>query len=263
MGMLVLAEGGEDKFQAPSVSSFDFPEIFAGTGITKPMVQIVLSAIIVAVFWLVASRNLRIVPGKFQFAAEEAYTFLRNDIARSQIGNKDFRPYVPLVVSLFTFVLVNNLFGFIPFFQLPTFSHFGFPIGLTIMLYLLYNFVGIRRHGLFGYLKNQTAPPGVPWPIYFLLVPIEFFSKFIMQPITHAIRVFAAMFAGHMILLVFVGAGEFLLLHGDGAVAIVGPFSLIVAVAMSFLELLIQVLQAYVFALLAANYIGAALAEDH
>jgi F-type H+-transporting ATPase subunit a len=261
VGMLVLAEG--DKFVAPGPGSFEFPEIFAGTGITKPMAQIVLAAVVVAIFWLVASRNLRIVPGKFQFVAEELYTFGRNGIAREQIGNEHFKSYVPFVISLFTFVLVNNLFGFLPFFQLPTMSHIGFPAGLAILTYLMYNFVGIRKHGLFGYFKHQTMPPGVPWPIYFLLIPIEIFSKFIMAPLTHAIRVFAAMFAGHLILLVFVGAGEFLLLHGEGITKAVGPLSIAMAIAMSFLELLIQVLQAYVFALLAANYIGAALSDDH
>jgi F-type H+-transporting ATPase subunit a len=173
-------------------------------------------------------------------------------------------PFVPLIVSLFTFVLVNNIFGIIPIIQFPTMAHIGFPMALSVLIiYPLWNYVGIRKHGFFGHFKHQLVPPGVPKPILFLLVPVEFFVKFFMNPITHGIRVFAAMFAGHLILLVFTLAGEYLLLEAGGALKPVSVVSWAFAIAMTFLEALIQVLQAYIFALLAANYIGAALAEDH
>ena len=103
----------------------------------------------------------------------------------------------------------------------------------------------------------------MPKPVYILLAPIEFFSKFIMNPITLAIRVFAAMFAGHLILLVFTLAGEYLLLEAGGALKPVSLLSFAFAIAMTFLEALIQVIQAYIFALLSASYIGMALASDH
>ena len=260
MGELVLAEGGE--FAPPGAKDFFLPPIFGG--VTKPMVLVVLSVIIIAVFFLLATRSFKLVPSKFQFIAESVYDMGRNTIAREQIGGKDFKPFVPLVVTLFTFVLVNNLFGIIPLIQFPTMSHIGFPLAVSVLVvYPVYHFVGFKRHGFVGYLRNQLFPPGVPKPVYILLAPIEFFSKFIMNPITLAIRVFAAMFAGHLILLVFTLAGEYLLLEAGGALKPVSLLSFAFAIAMTFLEALIQVIQAYIFALLSASYIGMALASDH
>jgi F-type H+-transporting ATPase subunit a len=257
---LWLAEGGE--FVPPGAGDFDLPPIFLG--ITKPMLLAVLSVVIIMVFFLMASRRLKVVPSRFTFVAESVYDFGRNNIARELIGSKDFRPYVPVIVALFTFVLVNNLFGTIPVLQFPTLAHIGFPIALSVLIvYPLWNYVGIRRHGFFGHFKHQLIPPGVPKPILVLLIPVEFFVKFFMNPITHAIRVFAAMFAGHLILIVFTLAGEYLLLEAGGILKGVSVISWAFAIAMVFLEALIQVLQAYIFALLAANYIGAALSSEH
>lgn len=260
MRALWLAEGGE--FVPPGAGDFDLPPIFLG--ITKPMLLAVLSVIIVAVFFLMASRRLKIVPSKFTFIAESVYDFGRNNIARDMIGSKDFAPYVPLIVTMFTFVLVNNIFGIIPLIQFPTFAHIGFPLALSLFLvYPLWHFIGIRKHGFVGHIKHQLVPPGVPKPVLILLVPVEAFVKFFMNPLTHAIRVFAAMFAGHLILIVFTLAGEYLLLEASGPLKPVSVVSWVFAIAMTFVEALIQVLQAFIFALLAANYIGMALAEDH
>lgn len=259
MRALWLAQG---EFVPPGAGDFNLPPIFLG--ITKPMLLMVLSVIIIAAFFLIASRKLSIVPSRFTFVAESVYDFSRNNITREQIGSKDFLPFVPVIFTLFTLVLVNNIFGIIPLIQFPTMSHIGFPLALSILIvYPLYHAVGFKRHGFVGYLKHQLVPPGAPWPIYFLLTPVEFFTKFIMNPITHGIRVFAAMFAGHLILIVFTLAGEYLLLEAGGALKAVSVVSFAFAIAMTFLEALIQVLQAYIFALLAANYIGSALAEEH
>ena len=120
----LLASGGE--FVAPGVKDFFLPPIFGA--VTKPMVLLVLSILIIGVFFIAATRNMKLIPGKFQFAAESVYDFGRNNIAREQIGAKDFKPFIPLILTIFTFVLVNNLFGLIPIIQFPTMSHIGFPI---------------------------------------------------------------------------------------------------------------------------------------
>ncbi|MEU5693616.1 F0F1 ATP synthase subunit A [Actinosynnema sp. NPDC020468] len=259
MTTMVLAAG--DEFVAPGVQDFFLPPIFGS--VTKPMVLLVLSIIIIAGFFLAASSRLKLIPGKFQFAAESLYDIGRNSIAREQIGGKDFKPFVPLILSIFCFVLVNNLFGLIPIVQFPTMSHIGFPLAVSLLVvYPVYHYVGFKRHGFVGYLKHQTMPPGAPWFVLPLLIPIEFFQKFVLNPLTLAIRVFAAMFAGHLLLLVFTLAGEFLLLNG-GVTVVVAPIAFIFAIALTFLEALIMVLQAYIFALLSASYIGMALAEEH
>ncbi|WAL64483.1 F0F1 ATP synthase subunit A [Amycolatopsis cynarae] len=260
MGALVLAAG--DTFTPPGAGDFNLPSIFGQ--VTKPMLLVVLSVIIVAAYFLISSRKLKIVPSRGQFAAEYVYNFARNGMAREQIGSKDFQPFIPLVLALFSFVLVNNIFGLIPFFQFPTMAHIGFPLALSVLVvYPVYHFVGFKRHGFVGYLKHATVPPGAPLAIYFLLTPIEFLQKFVLNPITLAIRVFAAMFAGHLILLVFTAAGEFLLVNAAPAFKPISVVSFAFAILMTFVEALIQVIQAYVFAVLSANYIGAALAEDH
>jgi F-type H+-transporting ATPase subunit a len=258
--MLWLAEGGE--FKPPGAKDFELPPIFGG--VTKPMVLVVLSVVIILAFFLVASRRLKLVPGKFQFIAEGVYDFGRNNIARDQIGSKEFKPFIPLILGLFTFVLVNNIFGIIPIVQFPTMSHIGFPLALSVLVvYPVYHGVGIKKFGLGGYLRNQLLPPGIPKPVYLMLTPIEIFMKFLMDPLTLAIRVFAAMFAGHLILMVFTMGGEYLLTEAGAALKPVSIIAFAFAIAMTFLEALIQVLQAYIFALLTAGYIGTALSEHH
>lgn len=259
MRALVLAEGGSGF--PPGADDFVLPPIFGS--VTKPMVLVVLSVIIIATYFLLATRNLKIVPSKSQFVAETIYDFGRNNIAREQIGTKDFRPFVPLIFSLFTFVLVNNLFGIIPILQFPTMSRIGFPIALFVMVYLTIHAVGFKRHGFVGYFKHVMFPPNVPKAIYILLAPIEFVQRFVFQPLFLAVRVFAAMFAGHLLLLVFTLGGTALLEASTGFLKPASVVSWAIAIAMTFLEALIEVLQAYIFALLSANFIGAALAQEH
>ncbi|MFI0463777.1 F0F1 ATP synthase subunit A [Saccharopolyspora sp. 5N102] len=259
MSALIMADGG--TFQPPNAESFVLPPIFGE--VTKPMVLVVLSAIMVGSYFLLATRNLKLVPGRAQFVAESVYDLTRNKIAREQIGAEDFRPFVPLIFTLFTFVLVNNIFGIIPIVQFPTMSHIGFPIALFLVVYAVMHGVGIKRHGFAGYFKHVMFPPGVPKPIYVLLSPIEFAQKFVLQPVFLAIRVFAAMFAGHLILLVFILGGQYLLLEAGAWLKPVSLVAFAFAIALTFVEALIQVLQAYIFAVLTANFIAAALSEGH
>ncbi|MEU0533143.1 F0F1 ATP synthase subunit A [Amycolatopsis tolypomycina] len=261
MGALVLAEGA--TFAPPGAESFELPALFGN--VTKPMLLVVLSVVIIAAYFLLATRKLQVVPGKGQFVAESIYDFSRNNIAREQIGSKDFKPFVPLVFALFTFILVNNLYGIIPLLQFPTMARFGFPLALAVLVvYPVYHYVGFKRHGFAGYFKKELAPPGVPKPVLPLFALIEFAEKFLLNPLTLAIRVFAAMFAGHLILAVFTLGGTFLLTETSGwALKPVSLVAWLFAIAMTFLEAFIQVLQAYIFALLSAGYIGAALASEH
>jgi len=257
LGEFVLAA---EEFTPPGVGTFIYPPIFGE--VTKPIVQAVLAAIIVIVYFLVATRRLQLVPNRAQFVAEYLYTTARNTMARDQIGGKDFKPFIPLVLGLFSFILVNNLFGIIPPFQFPTMSRIGFPIALALIVYVAYHYAGFKKHGFAGYIKHATLPPGVPVFIAPLIVIIEVFQKFIMQPLSLALRVFAAMFAGHLILVLAVVGGEFLLFSGS-ALVVAAPVAFLFAIAFTFLEVLVMIIQAYVFALLAGVYIGAAVSSEH
>ena len=257
MGEFVLAA---EEFTPPGVGTFIYPPIPGLGDVTKPIVQAVLAAVLLIAFFLVATRRLALVPGKGQFAAEYLYGIARN-ASRDQIG-PDFVKYVPLILGLFSFVLVNNLFGIIPFFQFPTLSRIGFPIALALFVYVFYHYAGFRKHGFLGYLKHAALPPGVPVFIAPLIIVIELFTKFVFQPVSLALRVFAAMFAGHLILVLAVVGGEFLLLSG-GALLVGAPFAFLAAILFTFLEVLVMIVQAYVFALLAGVFIGAAVSTDH
>ena len=258
MGLLVLA--AEGSFEAPSSRDFELPPIVGE--ITKPMVLVVLAAVVVAVFFHVTSRRAAVVPGKLQFAGEGVYGFVRNGVARDVIGDHDFMKFVPYLVTLFSFILVNNVFGIVPLIQFPTMSRIAFPMVLAIISWLLFLFLGVRRHGLVSYFKEMMFPPGVPKPVYVLLAPIEFVSTVLVRPLTLALRLFANMFAGHLLLLVFILGGEHLLASG-GLLAVVSIPAFLLGIVLTFFEFLVQVLQAYIFTLLSALYIAGSLADEH
>ena len=251
-----------EEFDAPGAEDFQLPPIVPGVEwFTKPVLLALVSAILVGAFFFVASRRVALVPGRLQFVGESAYGFVRNSVARDVIGD-GFLRYAPYLATLFFFILVNNLFGIIPFIQFPTMSRVSFPYVLAIIAWLVFNYIGVRRAGLVRYLKEMAFPPGVPKPVYLLLAPIELVSTLLVRPLTLSLRLFANMFAGHLLLLVFILGGEHLLELG-GALAIVSPFAFLLAIVMTFFEALVQVLQAYIFTLLTALYIAGAMSEEH
>jgi len=151
----------------------------------------------------------------------------------------------------------------VPGLQISPNSHIAFPIVLSAISYVMYLYIGVRKHGFGKYLKMMLILPGVPWPMHFLLIPIEFLQNFIVRPVTLALRLFANMFAGHLLLLVFT-VGGFVMLASDSIfVQVTSVFSFAMAIVMAFFEVLVAVLQAYVFVTLSANYVGSSLADEH
>ena len=253
-----------ETFEPPGVHSFDYPPIIPGVEwFDKFIFQAILAVIVILAFWLIMARKQALVPSKGQFLGETAYFFIRNTIARDMIGH-DYRKYLPLIIALFSFVLVNNLWGVFPLLLLPTPAHVGWAYGLALLVWVIYNGVGIRKFGLGGYLKNTTLPAGVPKAMWPLIIPLEFLSNIIIRPLTLSLRLFANMFAGHLLILVFVLGGEFLVLHSDKIVNnVAGVVAWIFSMAIFTLEIFVQSLQAFIFALLTAQYISSAAAEEH
>jgi F-type H+-transporting ATPase subunit a len=254
-----------ESFHAPGPATFELPPVFeiGSVGVTKPMLQLFLAAALVFGFFYLASAKRAMVPGKLQYAGEAAYGFVRNSLARDLIGSRDFMRFVPYLFALFFFILLNNFFGSIPFINFPTFSRAGMVYGLAGLSWVIYNAVGIKKHGFGGYLKLQSVPSGVGGPILLLLVPLEFMSNIIVRPVTLALRLFANMFAGHLLLILFALGGEHLIFEMSIQYAPVGILAWILFILVAFLEILIQFLQAYVFVLLNAMYISGALADEH
>lgn len=263
----LAAEG--NGFTPPGPSIFEPPAFFtiAGWAVDKVVVVIVLSTLIVGAFFYLAARRAEagggLVPGKLQYAGESAYGFVRNGIGLETIGKEGLR-FVPFLATLFFFIAVNNLFGIIPPFQLPGTSKIAIPLGLAVIVWVIYNYLGIKRAGFFGYFKAMMFPPGIPAPVYILLAPIELLSNVVVRPVTLCLRLTLNMFAGHLVLVLFILGGEYLLLEYGGIVGVLaGSVSIFASIIVTFFEAFIQLLQAYVFTLLAALYIGGALVDEH
>lgn len=261
MSLMVPAAG--EGFEAPGVQDFWQPLIGDGAfAITRPMVVMVLSVAFLSWLMLAATKRLTVVPGKGQFFTEAVYGLVRNAIARDIIGSKNFRPYLPLLFSMFVLILLNNVFAIIPIIQYPTTSRIAFPAAIAIVVFVVYLAIGMRRQGVLGYIMG-LLPPGLPGWIKPLVFFLELITYFFTRPVTLALRLFGNMFAGHLLLLLFTLGAEYMLLHGSGILPALSVAPFVMTFVMTGFELLVQFLQAYIFTLLAALYIAGSLADEH
>ena len=250
----------------PSVEDFYLPSILPwgehdNYWFTKITALVWLTTALIIIFFLVSYRKPQLVPTKKQWIAESVYGFVRNNVAVEMIGPAGVR-FAPYLTTLFTFILLNNFWGIVPFVQISPNSHIAFPAFLAVISYVMFIWVGIRHHGFVKYFRNSLIPPA-PWFILPLLIPIEFFSNFLVRPFSLAVRLFANMFAGHFILLVFTLGGFVLIGSGTAFIKPISVLSWVMAIVLTFLELLVALLQAYVFAILNAVYLQSSLAAEH
>lgn len=259
----VSVRAAEELPFPPGVEDFFLPSLIEGAGpwLTKVTLLVWVTIALIIIFFAVSYRSPKLVPGRMQWLAEALYGFIRNRVAIDMIG-PDGVKFAPYLATLFCFVLLNNLFGIIPGVQLSANSHIAFPATLAVISWVMFMYVGIRKFGFVGYFKKTLILPA-PWFIQPLLIPIEFLSTFLVRPFTLAVRLFANMFAGHIILLVFT-LGGFVLLNAENP--FIRPVSLVswaLAIALTGLELLVALLQAYIFTILTSSYVQGALAEEH
>lgn len=249
----------------PSVEDFYLPSILPWGAhdnywFTKITVLVWVAVAAIIVFFLVSYRNPKLVPTRKQWIAESIYGFVRENIAVGMIGPAGVR-FAPYLTTLFVFIVMNNLWGIVPLVQISPMSHIAFPTVLAAISYVLFIYVGIRQHGVLKYFKNAVVP-AAPKAVLPLLIPIEIFSNFIIRPFSLAVRLFANMFAGHMLLLVFT-LGGFAMINASIWLTPVSILSWAFTIAITFLEFMVIVLQAYVFTVLTANYVQGALADEH
>jgi len=249
-------------YPAPSISDFYFKPIFtvAGIQITKPIVLAVLAAVIILTFFYVAFRRPKLVPRGTQNLGELGVLFVRDQILRQQLGKKGDR-YLPFIVSIFFFVWIMNVFSLIPLIQFPATSRFAFPVALSLIVWVTYITIGIKNKGPIGYFKRMAVPEGAPWWILPLLAPVELFSNILVRPFTLAIRLFANMLAGHLLLLVFGLASWYLFSLSIGL--LFAATSFLLTIILTGREGLIPALQAFIFATLTSFYIADAMETSH
>jgi F-type H+-transporting ATPase subunit a len=266
-GIQVAAAGGGCHifsgcgFPAPGLQNFNFKPMFSigAFHFTKPILIALLCMVLVIVFFWAAFAKPKLVPRGMQNIGELALLFVRDQILRPSLGKKGDK-YLPFLVTLFFLIYFMNVMEIIPFFQFPSTSRIAFPVALMVMVYVTYLYIGFKNQGFGGYFKNMI-PRDVPWWIYPILVPIEVLRFTFIQPFTLAIRLFANMFAGHLLLLIFTIATWYLASLSIGLVFAATSFVMVLAVTL--LEALVQFLQAFIFTTLTATYIADSLEAGH
>ena len=226
--------------------------------VNKVTMLFVVAAVMVATFYLVAGSKKQLVPTGVQSVAESAIGFVRDGIIMETAGPAGL-PFLPFLLTLFSFIFCLNIIGLVPFVQMPANARMALPAIMALVVWATYIVVGMVKQGPLHYFKGVAFPPGVPKPIYLLVTPIEIVSTFIVRPLSLAVRLFANLLAGHLILVSFAILSE--ALFDATYIGVVAPFFMLVA--LTGFELLVAFLQAYIFTILASVYIGGAIHPDH
>ena len=261
--MLVFAaeaEGGGLAF--PSLSNLIewAPILDLGEFLTLDKIGLThfLGMLLPAVLFLMAGSQKSLVPTGVRGVVESIIEFVETQIILPAIG-PDGLPFLPLLLSFFVFVFIGNITEVIPFFQMPANGRMGGPLVIALISWAAFIFVGVKHNGL-GYIKDIGWPPNVPTALKPVVGFIELLSTFLLRPFSHAVRLFANMLAGHILLVTF---SVLTIATFGGLTLIVWPFAFGGLIAFTAFEVFVSFIQAFVFTILAAVYIGGALHPAH
>ncbi|MDQ1395306.1 MAG: F-type H+-transporting ATPase subunit a [Acidimicrobiaceae bacterium] len=221
----------------------------------------VLAMLATVLLFRIAGARGALVPKGVQNVAESSVEFIREGIIMQTMG-PDGMGFLVYLVALFFFVLFCNITEVIPVFQMPASARMAIPLMLAVITWLVFNVVGVIKQGGFGYLKSSLFPPGVPKALYILVTPIEFISTFLVRPFSLAVRLFANELAGHILLVTFAVLST-ALLEAGAALKPIFVLPAVMLVLLTGFEILVAVLQAYIFTILTAVYIGGAMHPEH
>jgi F-type H+-transporting ATPase subunit a len=241
----------------------EWPDIFlkdTAFGVNKVVLLMWLSAIISFAVVYLAGRNFKLVPTGLQNVGESLYEFIQNGVILQTIG-PDGLKYTPFLGTFFIFIFTCNIWEIIPVAQMPVNARMALPLFMTGLVWFTYMILGIVKQGPLGYFKNMCFPPGVPKALYILVTPIEFVSTVLVRPLSLSVRLFANMLAGHLLLVSF--AVICAALWSASVTAIILPFSFALLVGLTGFEILVAFLQAFIFTILAAVYIGSSMHPEH
>ncbi|MFM8858029.1 MAG: F0F1 ATP synthase subunit A [Actinomycetota bacterium] len=226
------------------------------------IISVAAAVIGILVFLLAGSKDAKSAPKGVRNFAESIVEFIENGIVMQTMG-RDGLGWTPFLLSLFTFIYLCNVPGIIPFIQMPATARMALPMFLSLLVWVVFIGTGFKHQGL-GYLKNSLFPPGVPKALYILVTPIEFISTFLVRPFSLTVRLFANMLAGHILLVTFALLSEALFqAKGNPALIPVGVLPLFMLIFLTAFEVLVAFLQAYIFTILTAVYIGGAAHPEH
>jgi len=228
------------QFEIKKIISLELNNI--DISFTNSSMFMILAVLVVSIFLILSIKNKKVIPNRFQIISELLYEFIANMI-NDNIGHKG-KKFFPFIFTLFTFILFGNLLGMLPYSFTFT-SHIIVTFALAMFIFLFITLIGIFMHGFKFF--SLFVPKGVPMLMLPLMIPIEIIS-YLSRPISLSVRLFANMMAGHTMLKIFAG---FVFSLG-----IFGIAPLIIDVALTALEVLIAILQAYVFTILTCIYLN-------
>jgi F-type H+-transporting ATPase subunit a len=228
--------------------------------VNKVVLLMWISAALVFAFFYAASRARKLVPTGVQNMGESVIQFIREGVILQTMGAEGLY-WTPFLLMLFSFIFVCNIWEIIPGIQMPVNARIALPLFMALLVWVLFNFIGIKKQGFFGYFKSMLFPPGVPKALYILVTPIELVSTLFVRPLSLSVRLFANMLAGHLLLVSFavITATLFTL----KVVVVIWPVSLALLIGLTGFEVLVAVLQAFIFTILTAVYIGGAMHPEH
>lgn len=225
------------------------------------LIAVAASLISIVVFLLAARADAMKAPKGARNLAETIVEFIENQIIMPTMG-KHGMGWTPFLLSLFVFIYLCNLPGIIPVLYMPATARIAIPAFLAILVWVIFIGVGFKHQGP-AYLKNSLFPPGVPGPLYILVAPIEFISTFLVRPFSLTVRLFANLLAGHILLVTFSLLTEELVQGDSWILKPVGVLPFFMLMFITAFEVLVGFLQAYIFTILAAVYIGGAAHPEH
>ncbi|MFY9263723.1 MAG: F0F1 ATP synthase subunit A [Actinomycetaceae bacterium] len=263
--LFASADGG--GFSPPTLDGELNPDgfLFVGTPFEMNRLLMVrlIAVVVLALIMVWYTRRAKLVPSRGQAAVETLLDFSRVQIGHEILGKDKAEKYQPMLATLFIGVLFMNLTGVIPGLQIAGTSLIGMPLIYGLFAYVGFIVAGVKDRGLGTFFKEQLMPPGVPWPLYFIMLPIELLSTFILRPLTLAVRLLANMVAGHFILVLSFAGTHYLYFTLSGVMgAGLGSLTLLVGVIFVVFELFVGALQAYIFAMLAAAYVSLSISAD-
>ncbi len=250
------------------IELFQFEDALFSIGpfhFTRTVFLIFLAMTVVLLLLYFGLRKRSIVPGRLGVFVESLVTYVRDEIAVSIIGPEGVR-YTAYLLSVFLFILVGNLFEVTPLVNFPITSRMAIPLFLSLATWVIFVVVGFAENG-FRYLGGLVWPKSVPWAMRPLVGLIEFVSTFLLRPLTLAVRLFANMVAGHLMLTLILSSGWiFMSSFGDAPLwktGLVGPLWFTLGLLIFVFEIAVSVLQAYIFTLLAAVYVQSSVHPEH
>jgi F-type H+-transporting ATPase subunit a len=225
------------------------------------LIAVAASLISIAIFLVAARRDGTKAPRGVRNLAETIVEFIETQIIMPTMGRSGLG-WTPFLLSLFCFIYLCNLPGIIPVLYMPATARIAIPMFLALLVWVIFIGVGFKHQGP-AYIKNSLFPPGVPGPLYVLVAPIEFISTFLVRPFSLTVRLFANLLAGHILLVTFSLLTEELVQGDSWILKPVGVLPFFMLMFITAFEVLVGFLQAYIFTILAAVYIGGAAHPEH